>query len=154
MPLIAGMAAAIEQSPRWTPADSSQASHDPLPPLADLRDQWMEALLQDPRLQLTGDPHWRLPHHISVLASDHRGQPLSGRALVRELAQRGVAVSSGSACSSGKDTGSPVLAAMQIAPSWQGSGLRLSLGSWLTPQHCSAVQDAMDQALLAVSEAL
>ena len=112
----------------------------------------MDGLLQDPRLQLTGDPRWRLPHHISFLVSDLNGHPLSGRALVRELALRGIAVSSGSACSSGKDTGSPVLAAMQVAPSLQRSGLRLSLGSW-SPQHFPPVQEALDEALTAVSEA-
>ena len=153
VPLVAGMAAALEQSPRWTPADCSKESNDSLPPIAALRDSWMEALLQDPRLQLTGDPRWRLPHHISVLACDQRGKPLSGRALVRELARRGIAVSSGSACSSGKDTGSPVLAAMQVAPNLQRSGLRMSLGSWLSAQDFPRVQEALDQALAAVSEA-
>ena len=96
MALVAGMAAALEQSPRWTPADLSEESQDPLPAIAALRDQWMDGLLQDPRLQLTGDPRWRLPHHISFLVSDLNGHPLSGRALVRELALRGIAVSSGS----------------------------------------------------------
>ena len=113
----------------------------------------MEALLQDPRLQLSGDPRWRLPHHISVLACDQRGKPLSGRALVRELARRGIAVSSGSACSPGKDTGSPVLAAMQVAPNLQRSGLRMSLGSWLSAKDFPRVQESLDEALAAVSEA-
>ena len=153
VPLVAGMAAALEQSPRWTPADWSEESQDPLPAIAVLRDQWMDGLLQDPRLQLTGDPRWRLPHHISFLVSDHKGHPLSGRALVRELARRGIAVSSGSACSSGKDTGSPVLAAMQVAPSLQRSGLRLSLGSWVSPQHFPPLREALDEALAVVSDA-
>lgn len=153
VPLVAGMAAALEQSPRWTPADCSKESQDPLPAIAALRDQWMDVLLKDPRLQLTGDPSWRLPHHISVLVSGHHGQPLSGRALVRELDRRGIAVSSGSACSSGKDTGSPVLAAMQVAPSFQRSGLRMSLGFWLSPKHFPPLREALNQALDAVSEA-
>lgn len=152
VPLIAAMAVALEQSPRWTPADSREETLDPIPPIAALRDQWMDALLQESRLQLTGDPHWRLPHHLSFLVCDHRGEPVSGRALVRHLAQRGIAVSSGSACSSGQDTGSPILRAMQVALPLQRSGLRLSLGPWLTPQQISPVMEALQQALTAVDQ--
>jgi cysteine desulfurase len=40
-------------------------------------------------------------------------------------------VSSGSACSSGKDSDSPVLSAMGLSPSLRRSSVRLSLGHWI-----------------------
>jgi len=58
-----------------------------------------------------------------------------------------VAISSGSACASGRDGGSPVLAAMGIAPDWCRSGLRLSLGPWLSATDLDAVATQVKGAL-------
>jgi cysteine desulfurase len=66
--------------------------------------------------------------------TDSQGRPLPGRDLVRALARRGWAVSSGSACRSVSSAGtSPMLEAMGFDPAAAGSGLRISLGSWHTP---------------------
>jgi cysteine desulfurase len=62
-----------------------------------------------PDVEVVGDPRDRLPHVVtfSVLLTD-------GEVLVDELARRGVAVASGSACSSGSLRPSHVLAALGV----------------------------------------
>jgi cysteine desulfurase len=112
-----------------------------------LRNQLLQALLADPRLELTGDHERRLPHHISLIAMNHRGEPLQGRRLVRALANKGISCSSGSACSSGQDVGSAVLAAMGYSPDQQRAGLRLSLGPWNQAQDVDRVVNAVRAAL-------
>ena len=125
--LAAGMAAAMEQIEGCSPADLVRSGHG----IADLRDALRDRLLRDERLVVCGDPEDRLPHHLSLLVRDHNGQPVSGRRLVRTLDRAGLAVSSGSACSSGKDSDSPVLSAMGLSPSLRRSSVRLSLGHWI-----------------------
>ena len=113
------------------------ARHGGLDPLLSLRDGLWRQLQGLEGIRLSGadpdDPDARLPHHLSVLISDHSGQPLSGRALVRGLARRGWAVSSGSACSQGGSGERPsaVLMAMGFGEREATSGLRFSLGPWL-----------------------
>jgi cysteine desulfurase len=58
----------------------------------------------------------------------------SAETLLINLDLAGIAVSSGSACSSGKVTRSHVLAAMGVAPDLAKGALRISLG-WNTTQH-------------------
>ena len=59
---------------------------------------------------------------------------LSAETLLMALDLAGFAVSSGSACSSGKVAKSHVLAAMGVAPDLAGAALRVSLG-WTTTAH-------------------
>ena len=150
--LIAGMAQAITLLPRWTEPSAPVIGADAVTgpgtgSLMQLRNQLLQALLADPRLELTGDDQRRLPHHISLIATNHRGKPLQGRRLVRALANKGISCSSGSACSSGQDVGSAVLAAMGYAPDQQRAGLRLSLGPWNQAQDLDRVVDAVKASL-------
>ena len=142
--LIAGMAQAISLLPRWIEPTASVPGTSPG---MQLRNQLLQALLADPRLELTGDHERRLPHHISLIATNHRGEPLQGRRLVRALANKGISCSSGSACSSGQDVGSAVLAAMGYSPDQQRAGLRLSLGPWNQAQDVDRVVNAVRAAL-------
>ncbi|MCS5698748.1 cysteine desulfurase [Cyanobium sp. FGCU-52] len=107
-------------------------------PIAAVRDDLLERLLALEGTSLLGpspvESPGRLPHHIALAMADSQGRPLPGRAVVRALARRGWAVSSGSACRSGSSAGaSPMLQAMGFDPAAAGSGLRISLGSWHTP---------------------
>jgi cysteine desulfurase len=127
-------------------------------PLQALRDQLLGELLRLPGVQLTGpeptDGDRRLPHHISVIVADRSGRPLSGRALVRAMARRGFALSSGSACSGPRGlAASPVLLAMGFSPEVAGSGLRISLGSWNRPEHLSTLPQALAEAQEEVASA-
>jgi len=115
--------------------------------IARLRDALLALLCQNDAIRLSGHPRERLPHHLSVLVSDRHGQPMSGRALVRALDREGIAASSGSACSSGRDSDSPVLAAMEVDPLWRRSGLRLSLGYWSDPSTLPAINDRIQNAI-------
>ena len=124
--LAAGMAFALEQVERQ-PIKLSRAGNG----IAALRDGLRDRLLIDDRLEVCGDPEDRLPHHLSLLVSDDDGHPVSGRHLVRSLDATGLAVSSGSACSSGKDSDSPVLTAMGLPKVVRRSSVRISFGPWI-----------------------
>ncbi len=154
--LVAGFAAALEL------ADRRLAAHGGGDPLATLRDHLLADLRRLPGVRLSGpepdDPAGRLPHHISLLVDGPEGRPLGGRRLVRELARRGFAVSSGSACSSaGAGAGtagtSAVLLAMGYGPAEAASGVRISLGPWLSTADLAGLPAALEQARRSITEA-
>jgi cysteine desulfurase len=115
-----------------------------------LRNTLLASLLELDGVRLSGPdprshPEQRLPHHLSLLVAGLDGQPLNGRALVRELWREGYAVSSGSACSSSGSGGSSVLRAMGFGEAEAASGLRLSLGAWLSPADLAGVPAALER---------
>jgi len=95
------------------------------------RDRLRRQLLALPGLRISGADDERLPHHLSLLLASPAAGPLCGRSAVRALARAGVAVSSGSACSSGRSSPSPALLAIGCSRAEARSGLRLSLGPWI-----------------------
>lgn len=150
--LVAGFAAALEL------AGQRLAAHGGEDPIRPQRDRLLERLLALEGVRLSGpapaDPCGRLPHHISLLVSGPDGRPLHGRRLVRELARRGYAVSSGSACTSRGAPGvSAVLLAMGYSPEEAASGLRISLGPWLSPADLAGLPTALEEALRSVAAA-
>lgn len=148
--LAAGFAAAVSEAQarleRWG-----------MDPVRSLRDSLLAALLELRGIRLSGpDPRQggdcRLPHHISLLLADGHGQPLAGRAVVRALARQGIAVSSGSACAGAHGSAaSPVLLAMGFDSATAASGLRLSLGPWLSPPDLGPVPSALAAACAEVA---
>lgn len=127
------------------------AAHAGVDPSSGLRDALWQRLQGLEGLRLTGPdpqlPGARLPHHLSLLVADGQGRPLSGRALVRALARRGWGVSSGSACSQGgRERPSPVLQAMGFSDTEAASGLRISLGPWVTDEALQAFPAALEAA--------
>ncbi len=141
--LAQGMAAAFRDIGPC-PANQVEISGSGVAPL---RDALLALLCQNDAIRLSGHPKERLPHHLSVLVSDRHGQPMSGRALVRALDRAGIAASSGSACSSGRESDSPILEAMGVDPRWRRSGLRLSLGYWIDPATVTAIGDRIHKAI-------
>ena len=99
-----------------------------MPQLASWRDQ-----LQNEFMAIAGDDAMVMGHDVPRLANTLcialRNVPSETQVMVMDLA--GVAVSAGSACSSGKVKASHVLKAMSQRDSVVGSGLRISLG-WHT----------------------
>jgi cysteine desulfurase len=92
-----------------------------------LRDQ-LEASLEG--ATVFGERADRLPN------TTYFSQPgLSAETLLMNFDLEGIAVSSGSACSSGKVTRSHVLGAMGVAPELARGAIRISLGWNSTPQH-------------------
>ena len=69
--------------------------------------------------------------------------------MVRALDQQGLAVSSGSACSSGRNTDSSVLSAMGLPSEMRRSGLRLSLGFWNADHQIETIMERFERALQA-----
>ena len=131
--------------PRFDPGHQTVPPGDPL--VRSQRDQLLEYLLRMDGVHLLGpELQSRLPHHISLLIGDRQNRPLSARAVVRALARHGLACSSGSACHSGRTEDSPVLAAMGLAPAWRRSGLRLTLGMWLSDEDLAVVPERLDAA--------
>ncbi|MBO0349511.1 cysteine desulfurase [Phormidium pseudopriestleyi FRX01] len=128
VPAIAGFGVAAELAMEEMPTET--------PRLIQLRDRLFDLLADTPELVPTGDRLHRLPHHVSFCLREdahHRGsQPISGRAIVRQMNLAGIAISSGSACSSGKLNPSPVLLAMGYSPTEATAGLRLTLGRQTT----------------------
>lgn len=72
---------------------------------------------------------------------------IEAHVLLMFLDMEGVAVSSGSACSSGKVKRSHVLTAMGVAPDLAGAGLRLSLGWNSRPEDCVLFGRALEKAV-------
>ena len=156
MALVAGLAMALEL------CHGRLLAHRGRDPVANLRDGLLDRLLLLPGVQLSGpDPRdltgpRRLPHHISLLMAAPGGKPLSGRRLVQTIWQQGYAVSSGSACSSGRGANpwgmapSPILQAMGFADPVAASGLRISIGPWLTAEDLEGVPGAVERGKLRV----
>ncbi len=148
--LAAGFARAIEL------ADDRLRLHGGIDPIGELRDSLLNQLLALPGVRLSGPdpapPGGRLPHHISLLMATPSGRPLSGRRLVQTMWQQRYAVSSGSACSSGRGANpyglapSPILLAMGYDEHEAATGLRLSLGHWLSAAELEGVPPALERA--------
>ena len=154
--LVAGLAQALDL------CHGRLLAHGGRDPVADLRDGLLDRLLLLPGVELSGpDPQdpaapKRLPHHISLLMAAPGGKPISGRRLVQTIWQQGYAVSSGSACSSGRGANpwgmapSPILLAMGYPDPIAASGLRISLGPWHTARDLEGVPGAVERGKLRV----
>jgi cysteine desulfurase len=88
-----------------------------------LRNRLEQQLKTLPDLVIFAEDSLRLPNTVQF------GIPgIHGEMLLMQLDQRNIAVSSGSACATGSENISPVLAAMGINPSLAKSAIRVSLG--------------------------
>jgi len=92
--------------------------------LTRLRDRFWEGLKSRlPDIHLNGHPTERLPGLVNISF-----EGLEGEALMLTLDMKGLAVSTGSACSSGQTSASHVLLAMGIPPQIAQGSIRFSLG--------------------------
>jgi len=99
--------------------------------LKNLRDYMIEQILtQIPRTHLNGHPKMRLANNINI--SFHG---VEGESLVMELSFAGIAVSTGSACSSKNLMPSHVLQALGLPPQEAHGSLRISLGRYTTKEE-------------------
>jgi cysteine desulfurase len=98
--------------------------------LANLRDQLRDGLREIEGVTETGHPTDRLPNNCSVLV-----EGIEGGDLVAGLDLEGIAVSTGSACTSGSTEPSLVLLAMGIDVMRAHGSLRLTLGRGTTPSE-------------------
>jgi cysteine desulfurase len=91
--------------------------------LTALRDRLIAGALAIPGVVLNGDPARRLPNNVNLSVEGTDSQ-----SLVIALDLRGVAVSAGSACSSGTLEASHVLSALGVPAERAMSAVRLTLG--------------------------
>jgi cysteine desulfurase len=92
--------------------------------LKSLRDDFIEKITTTiPKAKLTGHSQKRLPHIASFVMPGAEGE-----AMLLHLDSKGIAASSGSACTSGKLEPSHVLLSMGVKPEAAHSSLRFSLG--------------------------
>ena len=89
-------------------------------------------------VHLNGHPDRRLPNNLNV-SFEH----VEGEALLMSLDMEGIAVSSGSACSSGSTEPSHVLTALGLSPELARGSLRLTLGRFTTEAEVDAVSEAL-----------
>ena len=111
---IAGLGLAAELAEKELVTESQR--------LVELRDRLYTLLADIPELFPTGSLE-RLPHHLSFYHGYY-----DGRRLVRELNYAGIAISSGSACSSGAIEPSPILLEMGYSEVEARNSIRLTLG--------------------------
>ncbi len=102
-----------------------------------LRDE-LQSNLQNIGCQINVGSKIRLPNHLSVTLSRSNETDL-----VRALDQRGVAVSSGSACSSRSQTDSHVLTAIGLSSEQINKTIRISLGRASTALECQKIVQAV-----------
>ena len=141
LPAIAGMAAALEESVSDLPEVSAR--------VADYRDQLIDGLIGLPYTHLNGDRRQRLPGNVSFCF-----EGLEGESLLLLLDDRGIAASSGSACTSGSLDPSHVLLAIGRPHEVAHGSLRLSLSRYTTQaeiDHALAVVPPVVEYLRGIS---
>ena len=119
---ICGLAAALK--------DSCDHMDENMPKVAALRDKLIVGLSQIPHCALNGDPVNRLPGNVSFCF-----EGIEGESLLLLLDMKGVAASSGSACTSGSLDPSHVLLAIGRVHDVAHGSLRLSLCEYNTPEE-------------------
>ena len=122
LPAVVGMAAALEEAVADLPETSAR--------IAGYRDQLIDGLLKIGRAHLNGDRARRLPGNVSFCF-----EGLEGESLLLLLDDRGIAASSGSACTSGSLEPSHVLLALGRPHEVAHGSLRLSLSRYTTQEE-------------------
>jgi len=139
IPLIVGFAKAVEIAVSEMEQESAR--------LRSLRDA-LEQRIRDrfPEVILNGHPSERLPHILNI-SFDSRKISLEGEMLLLNMDLRGIAVSSGSACTSGSVQPSHVLLAMGCDPATARATLRFSFGKSNTEEDVDAVVSALGETI-------
>jgi cysteine desulfurase len=139
VPLAVGFAKAVEIAV----AEMSEESKR----LAGLRDRLQASITAEfPAAVINGHPVNRLPHILNI-SFDGTRVPLEGETLLMNMDLGGIAVASGSACTSGSVQPSHVLLAMGRDVKTAKATLRFAFGKGNTDQDVTAVADCLRDAL-------
>lgn len=130
LPAIAGMAAALKEAVSHMVAAEEKVSS--------LRDILIEGLSKIPHARLNGDAKRRLPGNVNFCF-----EGIEGESLLLLLDNKGVAASSGSACTSGSLDPSHVLLALGLPHEVAHGSLRLSLSEENTKEEMYYIIDAV-----------
>jgi cysteine desulfurase len=110
--------------------------------LAILRERLATPILAVPGVELTGHPRDRLPGILSIIGRDTDGTSVS-----QALDLEGIAVATGSACTTGSPEPSHVLAAMGYPDEEARGALRMSLGRTTTAAEIETAAEAIPRSL-------
>lgn len=130
LPAIAGMAAALKEAVSHMAAAEEKVSS--------LRDILIEGLSKIPHARLNGDAKRRLSGNVNFCF-----EGIEGESLLLLLDNKGVAASSGSACTSGSLDPSHVLLALGLPHEVAHGSLRLSLSEENTKEEMYYIIDAV-----------
>jgi cysteine desulfurase len=139
VPLAVGFARALEIA-----LEDSTEEQARLAALRDGLEQELRRLF--PGMLVNGHPTDRLPHILSVSFDSSRIR-LEGETLVLNMDLEGIAVSSGSACTSGSVQPSHVLLAMGRDPATAKATVRFSFGRMNTPEDLPVASAALEKAV-------
>ena len=122
VPAIMAMAAALKESCEHMEENAKKVTA--------MREKLIEALSRIPYSRLNGDRNKRVPGTVNFCF-----EGIEGESLLLYLDDRGVAASSGSACTSGSLDPSHVLLALGLPHEVAHGSLRLSIGEYNTPEE-------------------
>ena len=135
IPLAVGFAKAIELAVGTLEQESKR--------LSVMRDALESAIRQEfPAVVFNGHPAERLPHILNVSLDSSR-LDIEGDTLLMNMDLQGIAVTSGSACTSGSMQPSHVLLAMGRDPRTAGATLRFAFGKGNTSADVGQVVDTL-----------
>lgn len=109
-----------------------------------LQQYLIDSLLQGGKIHLNGpaDLDRRVCNNINISTSQ-----VTGEMLLNELSQRGICVSTGSACSSKSTNVSPILLAINCPPEYLHGNIRISLSRYTTEEEINTFIQALDEIL-------
>lgn len=131
---VVGLAKAVEISQREMKKESER--------LIRLRDRLINGVLEIDDSWLNGHPTRRLPNN----ANFGFGR-VEGESLILRLDTKGVAASTGSACSSGSGAPSHVLTSIGLTPEQASGSLRLTLGKYNTEEDVDYVLEILPEVI-------
>lgn len=132
-PLIVGMAKALEISVRDRAANNKR--------ITELRDYLIDRVLNEvPYSYLNGGREKRLPNNANISFGF-----IEGESILMTLDLKGIAVSSGSACSSGSLEPSHVILALGVKEELAHSSIRFSLGRETTKEEIDYTVDTLKE---------
>jgi len=100
-----------------------------------LRDKLLDGILKNiPKTSLNGSADNRLPNNVNISFSG-----VEGESILMALDQKGVCVSTGSACASGSLQPSHVLMALGLSHQQAHGSIRFSLGKYTTKEEIDYV---------------
>ncbi len=146
VPLIAGFSTAIDLLNEYIEVTDYQTLF-PENNVSKMTSHLKENLVKNEQLTFIGPNKERLPNNLSFLCHTKSMIPIRGREIVRLLSKHGVYISSGSACSSSSQGPNPILVAINVDKPLQESGLRITIGPWISNDDINSVSNIIYESL-------
>ena len=146
VPLIAGFSTAIDLLNEYIEVKDNQTLF-PVNNVSKMTSRLKKNLINNKHLTFIGPDIERLPNNLSFLCHTESMIPIKGREIVRLLSKHGVYISSGSACSSSSQGPNPILVAINVDKTFQESGLRITIGPWISNDDITSVSNIIFESL-------